>query len=151
MTCEDFVAAMAAASGFDFTQFMRWYSQPGTPHVAVDGHYDAESQTYTLTCTQSNRRASDEAPYLIPIRVALFSEAGNLLAGSERTVATNRRQPILRLPRRRRRTGAVAAARLLGAGLSRFRLHAGATGPARSPTSPTRSTPGKPASAWPRP
>jgi aminopeptidase N len=30
VTCEDFVAAMAAASGFDFTQFMRWYNQPGT-------------------------------------------------------------------------------------------------------------------------
>jgi aminopeptidase N len=86
VTCEDFVAAMAAASGFDFAQFMRWYNQPGTPHVAVDGHYDAESQTYTLTCTQSNRRASDETPYLIPIRVALFSEAGELLAGSERTL-----------------------------------------------------------------
>ena len=84
VTCEDFVAAMAAASGFDFTQFMRWYNQPGTPHVAVDGHYDADSRTYTLTCTQSNRRASDDAPYLIPIRVALFSEAGEPLANSER-------------------------------------------------------------------
>ena len=84
VTCEDFVAAMSAASGFDFAQFMRWYNQPGTPHVAVDGHYDAESQTYTLTCTQSNRRATDDEPYLIPIRVALFSAAGELLAGSER-------------------------------------------------------------------
>ncbi|MCX8145942.1 MAG: aminopeptidase N [Azovibrio sp.] len=86
VTCEDFVAAMSAASGFDFSQFMRWYNQPGTPHVAVDGHYDAASRTYTLTCTQSNRRASDEAPYLIPIRVALFSTAGDLLPGSERTL-----------------------------------------------------------------
>ena len=86
VTCEDFVASMAAASGFDFGQFMRWYNQPGTPHVAVDGHYDAESRTYTLTCTQSNRRASDDQPYLIPIRVALFSEAGDLLSGSERTL-----------------------------------------------------------------
>ena len=86
VTCEDFVASMAAASGFDFGQFMRWYNQPGTPHVAVDGHYDAESRTYTLTCTQSNRRASDDQPYLIPIRVALFSEAGDLLSGSERPV-----------------------------------------------------------------
>ena len=84
VTCEDFVAAMAAASGFDFTQFMRWYNQPGTPHVAVDGYFDAESKTWTLTCTQSNRRASDDAPYLIPIRVALFTEAGELIAGSER-------------------------------------------------------------------
>ena len=84
VTCEDFVAAMSAASGFDFTQFMRWYQQPGTPHVTVDGFFDPESQTYTLTCTQSNPRASDDAPYLIPIRVALFSDAGKLLTGSER-------------------------------------------------------------------
>ena len=84
VTCEDFVAAMSAASGFDFTQFMRWYQQPGTPHVTVDGFFDSESQTYTLTCTQSNPRSSDDAPYLIPIRVALFSDAGKLLTGSER-------------------------------------------------------------------
>jgi len=84
VTCEDFVAAMAAASGFDFTQFMRWYRQPGTPHVAADVYYDAESRSYTLTCTQSNPRASDEAPYLIPIRVALFAADGSVLPGSER-------------------------------------------------------------------
>jgi aminopeptidase N len=84
VTCEDFVAAMAAASGFDFTQFMRWYNQPGTPHVAVDGYFDAESKTYTLTCTQANPRAVDEAPYLIPISVALFTEQGEIIAGSER-------------------------------------------------------------------
>ncbi|MBU3697859.1 aminopeptidase N [Dechloromonas sp.] len=86
VTCEDFVAAMAAASGFDFTQFMRWYNQPGTPKLAVDGFFDAETKTYTLTCTQANPRASDDAPYLIPIRVALFTEAGELIAGSERTL-----------------------------------------------------------------
>ncbi len=84
VTCEDFVAAMAAASGFDFTQFMRWYNQPGTPLVAVDGFFDAESQTYTLTCSQSNPRASDAAPYLIPIRVALLADDGQLMPGSER-------------------------------------------------------------------
>ncbi|NHC06984.1 aminopeptidase N [Azonexus fungiphilus] len=84
VTCEDFVAAMAAASGFDFTQFMRWYKQPGTPRVTVDGFFDAETKTYTLTCTQANPRASDDSPYLIPLRVALFAEDGNLLPGSER-------------------------------------------------------------------
>lgn len=86
VTCEDFVAAMAAASGFDFTQFMRWYNQPGTPHVTVDGFFDAETKTYTLTCTQSNPRASDDAPTLIPIRVALFADNGDLLPGTERTL-----------------------------------------------------------------
>ncbi len=86
VTCEDFVAAMAAASGFDFSLFMRWYNQPGTPKVVVDGHYDPLERSYTLTCTQSNPRASDDAPALIPIRVALFTEAGELIAGSERTL-----------------------------------------------------------------
>ena len=88
VTCEDFVAAMAAASGFDFTQFMRWYQQPGTPKIAVDGCFNAETQTYTLTCTQSNPRASDEfgetGPYLIPLRVALFTTQGAPIAASER-------------------------------------------------------------------
>jgi len=84
VTCEDFVAAMAAASGFDFTQFMRWYNQPGTPQVAVDGFFDEESQSYTLTCTQTNPRASDDAPYLIPLRVALFADDGQPITGSER-------------------------------------------------------------------
>ncbi|MDR1995246.1 aminopeptidase N [Azonexus sp.] len=84
VTCEDFVAAMAAASGFDFTQFMRWYREPGTPQVAVVGAWDAEHRRYTLTCTQSNPRASDDAPYLIPLRVALFAADGSLLPGSER-------------------------------------------------------------------
>jgi aminopeptidase N len=84
VTCEDFVAAMAAASGFEFTQFMRWYNQPGTPQVTVDGFWDADSRSYTLTCTQANRRAVDAAPYLIPLRVALFAADGTLLPGSER-------------------------------------------------------------------
>jgi aminopeptidase N len=38
VTCEDFVAAMADASGFDFTQFMPGITRPG--HAAcytVDG------------------------------------------------------------------------------------------------------------------
>ena len=89
VTCEDFVAAMAAASGFDFTQFMRWYKQPGTPKVTVDGHFEPNSQRYTLTLTQSNAKASDDAPYLIPVRIALFDADGQRLPGSERTLHFN--------------------------------------------------------------
>jgi len=88
VTCEDFVAAMAAhapqSSGFDFSQFMRWYREPGTPRVEAVGVWDAGRRAYTLSCTQSNPRASDDAPYLIPIRVALFDADGSLLPGSER-------------------------------------------------------------------
>ena len=86
VTCEDFVAAMAAASGFDFTQFMRWYQQPGTPHISASGKFDPASRIYTLHLKQSNPLASDTAPYLIPIRVALFDATGQLIAGTENTL-----------------------------------------------------------------
>ena len=86
VTCEDFVAAMAAASGFDFAPFMRWYSQPGTPHVAVNGVFEAKTGRYTLHFKQSNSRASDQQPYLIPIRTALFDAAGQIIAGTEQTL-----------------------------------------------------------------
>ena len=86
VTCEDFVAAMSAASGFDFTQFMRWYAEPGTPHVAGQGSFDASTGRYTLSFTQTNSRASDSQPYLIPIRVALFAVDGQIIPGSEKTL-----------------------------------------------------------------
>jgi aminopeptidase N len=86
VTCEDFVAAMAAASGFDFTQFMRWYNQPGTPNATVEGIFEPKSKKYTLTVTQANARAADAQPYLIPIRVALFDAAGAIIAGTEQTL-----------------------------------------------------------------
>ena len=86
VTCDDFIAAMAAASGFDFTQFMRWYSQPGTPHVHASGQFDPVLRRYTLSFTQSNPRASDNHPYLIPIRVALFDAAGQELPETARTL-----------------------------------------------------------------
>ena len=86
VTCDDFVAAMSAASGVDFTQFMRWYSQPGTPQVKASAGYDAASQRYTLSFTQQNTKASNNAPNLIPIRVALFDAAGLELAGNTRTL-----------------------------------------------------------------
>ena len=89
VTCEDFIAAMHAASGFDFSQFMRWYNEPGTPRIDVSAHYDVASRSYTLDCAQSNPRASDDAPYLIPLRVALFDENGVLLPETERTLLLN--------------------------------------------------------------
>lgn len=40
VTCDDFVAAMADASGVDFAPFMTWYRQAGTPRVTAHGSYD---------------------------------------------------------------------------------------------------------------
>jgi len=86
VTCEDFVAAMAAASGFDFSQFMRWYAQPGTPHLTAEGVFDAANARYTLTFRQTNARATDQQPYLMPLRVALFNADGKILPDTEKTL-----------------------------------------------------------------
>ena len=52
-TIEDFISAMSEASGRDFSQFMRWYSQAGTPNIAASGTFDAQAGTYSLTLRQS--------------------------------------------------------------------------------------------------
>ena len=79
VTCDDFVAAMSAASGFDFSRFMAWYSQAGTPKVTARGQYDAQQQRYTLTLTQSctpTPGQAEKVPYLIPVAVGLVGPEG---------------------------------------------------------------------------
>ena len=79
VTCDDFVAAMAAASGFDFSPFMAWYRQAGTPRVAARGEYDAAARRYVLTLSQSCAPTPGQAakePYLIPVAVGLVGPDG---------------------------------------------------------------------------
>ncbi len=99
VTCDDFVAAMADVSGFDFTPFMAWYSQAGTPKVSVRSAYDAAAQRYTLTFEQScapSAGQADKVPYLIPIRVGLVGpQGGDLDLGKGSGVVTHTR--LLRL------------------------------------------------------
>src|SRR5690554_6808584 len=66
VTIEDFVAAMAEVSGRDFSQFMNWYRQAGTPRLDVSGHYDAAAKTFSLTFRQScppTPECRDKQPY----------------------------------------------------------------------------------------
>jgi len=79
VTCDDFRAAMADASGRDFTQFERWYLQAGTPTVTVSSAYDAEAQRYTLTLAQSTPATPGQAeklPFHIPVEVRLLDADG---------------------------------------------------------------------------
>lgn len=79
VTCDDFVAAMGDAGGFDFTPFMTWYRQAGTPKVTAHGTYDAVARTYTLTLAQSCSPSPGQAekePYLIPVAVGLVGPNG---------------------------------------------------------------------------
>ena len=51
-TVEQFIQCFADASGRDLTQFMRWYSQAGTPQVTVTTQFDTTRKNYTLECKQ---------------------------------------------------------------------------------------------------
>src|SRR5262245_56506605 len=79
VTCDEFVQAMAEASGFDFAQFMRWYDQAGTPRLDVAGHYDAAAKRYTLTVKQSappTPGQPEKLPMHIPFAVGLVGPDG---------------------------------------------------------------------------
>ncbi|MCW8307919.1 aminopeptidase N [Acidiphilium sp. PA] len=84
-TIEDFVAAMHEASGYDFTQFMRWYDQAGTPAVSFAGTYDAKTRRYTLTLRQATAPTpgqAEKAPFVIPVALGLIGPEGQDLAGT---------------------------------------------------------------------
>ncbi|WP_308910029.1 aminopeptidase N [Pseudokordiimonas caeni] len=48
VTCDDFAAAMADASGKDLSQFKRWYSQAGTPVLSVSRARNGNEVTVTI-------------------------------------------------------------------------------------------------------
>ena len=77
---EDFVAAMADASGVDLAQFRRWYEQAGTPVVEAHGHYDEKARTYTLTLSQHcppTPGQADKQPFHIPVALGLVGPDGH--------------------------------------------------------------------------
>jgi aminopeptidase N len=79
VTCEDFVAAMEAASGRDLGKFRLWYSQAGTPRLTVRGAYDADTRTYRLTARQTTPGTPgqpDKRPMPIPLALGLLDPSG---------------------------------------------------------------------------
>ncbi|WP_275627244.1 aminopeptidase N [Pseudomonas sp. 273] len=97
VTCDDFVKAMEDANGVDLTQFKRWYSQSGTPRLAVEESYDAAAQSYTLTFRQSCPPSPGQQvkqPFVIPVEMGLLDALGNplplRLAGEEHAHGSNR-------------------------------------------------------------
>ncbi|BCX87941.1 aminopeptidase N [Methylomarinovum tepidoasis] len=100
VTCEDFLKAMEDAGGVDLSQFLRWYTQAGTPHLEVACHYDAEARTFQLDINQwcpPTPGQPEKEPFLIPVTVALLDPEGRELPlqlegetapqGSERVLA----------------------------------------------------------------
>ncbi len=84
VTCDDFIKAMEDANGVDLTQFKRWYSQAGTPRLAVTDAYDAGAKTYSLTFRQSapttpGQPGNEKKPFVIPVSLGLLDAQGGEL------------------------------------------------------------------------
>ncbi|HMU49947.1 MAG TPA: aminopeptidase N [Geminicoccaceae bacterium] len=97
VTCEDFVAAMADASGRDFTQFMEWYRNAGTPVVEVRREWDPATGSLTLELSQTTPPTPGQPskpPLHMPIRMGLVSRSGRALpvqlAGENEPQGTDR-------------------------------------------------------------
>ena len=78
-TVEQFVQCFADVSGRDFSQFMLWYTQAGTPEVVVAPHYDARAKTYRLDITQTippTPGQPDKKPMVIPLALGLVGKDG---------------------------------------------------------------------------
>jgi aminopeptidase N len=80
---ENFISCFADASGRDMTQFMRWYSQAGTPVVKVRETFDAAARTYALEFEQScppTPGQTEKLPQVIPISLGLIAQDGSEIA-----------------------------------------------------------------------
>jgi aminopeptidase N len=83
VTIDDFVAAMADASGTNLSDFKRWYHQAGTPEITVSDAYDPATRRYSLTLSQRTPRTPgqpDKQPLVIPVAAGLVTDSDDGLA-----------------------------------------------------------------------
>ena len=128
-TVEQFVQCFADVSGRDFSQFMLWYTQAGTPEVVVAPHYDARAKTYRLDIKQTvppTPGQPDKKPMVIPLALGLVGKHGNDLpltldgrSAQARRAGADGAEPKLRLHRHCRAADPLGQSRLLGADQAR--------------------------------
>lgn len=76
-TIEDFVNCFADVSGRDFSQFMLWYEQAGTPTVTVNSDYKDGVLTLELTQTVPDTPGqTNKKPMVIPLSFGLLGKDG---------------------------------------------------------------------------
>ena len=90
VTTEDFLKAMAEASGRDLGQFQRWYDQAGTPVVTVstDHRGDVFSIAFRQTCPATPGQEK-KLPFHMPIALGLIDADGRSLVTEDLTWASD--------------------------------------------------------------
>ncbi len=71
VTTDDFVTALEDSNQIDLTHFRLWYSQAGTPEIAITRAFDQIAHTYSLTITQQQQA------FHIPLAIGLLDKQGN--------------------------------------------------------------------------
>ncbi|MGD9918115.1 MAG: aminopeptidase N [Paenirhodobacter sp.] len=92
-TIEDWIKVFEDSSGRDLTQFKRWYTDAGTPHLKVAERF--ENGTYTLDFTQETAATPGQAEKparLIPIAVGLLGPNGDEVVPTQVLEMTEARQ-----------------------------------------------------------
>ena len=87
VTCDDFAQAIADANpgsalATRLEGFKRWYAQAGTPQLSARGHWDADTQRYTLVLSQHGHASPGQpqkAPWVIPVVMGLVGHDGREL------------------------------------------------------------------------
>jgi aminopeptidase N len=78
-TVEQFVQCFADVSHRNLAQFMRWYSQAGTPEIVASGQYDASARVYRLELAQvipPTPGQPSKEPMVIPLVTGLLDDQG---------------------------------------------------------------------------
>ncbi len=81
-TVENFVRCMEDASTRDLGQFMRWYTQAGTPELTVSGKFSRHEKAFELTVIQATPptpKQRKKEPQHIPLAIALIARDGHEL------------------------------------------------------------------------
>ncbi|WP_299358975.1 aminopeptidase N [uncultured Paracoccus sp.] len=87
-TIEDWLKVFEDATGRDLSQFKRWYTDAGTPHVVLTEDWAAGDTGGTLTLTLSQSTAAtpgqpDKPARVIPVAVGLIGPNGHEVRSTE--------------------------------------------------------------------
>lgn len=91
VTCDDWLDAMQEGTGYDLSQFRKWYSQIGTPRLEISDTYDADSQQYQVTIQQklgTTPNAQPNEPMQMPIALGLLDQQGRSCLDPDTQVVT---------------------------------------------------------------
>ena len=80
VTTDDWLSAMEDANDVNLTQFKNWYSQSGTPEVAVTWSHSPSDNSWSITAKQScppTPGQNEKSDFVIPIRFALLNATGS--------------------------------------------------------------------------